>query len=113
MSNFTQSLPFFHSGFFNHASSVLDDLENTPGLPRQFQYQEISRHPTYTDREQVDINLNPYSEVPQITQRDPITGEYRSMVYDVPFDAIHDQTKNMHLMAFGFGFLFLAVATLL
>lgn len=113
MSDFTQSVPIFHSGYYNHASDILQEVENTPGLPRQFHYQEIPRHPVYTDREHVNINLNPYSEVPQLTQRDPITGRYQAMVYDVPFDPIHDQRKNMHLMAFGFGFLLLALTTMI
>lgn len=111
MSDFTSNPPLFNNQYFGYAASVLEDLENTPGLPRQFHYQEIARHPTYSDREQVDINLSPFSEVPQISQRDPITGHYRSMVYDTPFDPVHDAQKNMYLTTFGFGFLLLAIIT--
>lgn len=102
MTDFSQSLPFFDRGYFSYAADMLADYENTPGLPRQFHYQEIDRYPTYSDREQVDINLSPYSYVPQISQRDPITGQYHAMVYDVPFDQVHDDQKNLYLTMFGF-----------
>lgn len=112
MSDFSENIPFFDNDYHGYAASMLADFELTPGLPRQFHYQEIPRHPTYSDREKVAINLSPFSDVPQISQREPIIGHYDSMVYDVPFDPIHDEQKNIYLISFGFGFLLLSMALL-
>lgn len=98
----------FPVGFFSHTGTMLESHQNTMGQPLQFHYLGSPGHPTHSTREHVAINLSPFSDVPQNSQKDPIIGQYHSMVYDVPFDVIHDRNTNSNLSMYGLGFLALA-----
>jgi len=101
----------FPPGYYDYAKSNLASQQNTSGLPTQFFYLEAGdRHPNHSQKEQTSINLAPYSDVAQNSQKDPIVGRYDSMVYDTPFDPIHDRAINSNLTMFGLGFTALAIA---
>lgn len=100
--------PTFPAGFFNHAEYILHHQENTSGYPRQFHYPESADHPTHVKRDNVHINLAPFSEIKQNSLKDPVIGPYHSMVYDVPFDKILDKKMNTNLVAWGLGLLALS-----
>lgn len=108
MGDFTLVPPMFPPMFYDNAYNVNAFHDNTPGMPLQFHYQEIDNHPTYASKENIAVNLSPYSEVPQNGWKEPITGHYQAMVYDVPFSKLHDEQTNNNLVMYGLGFAALA-----
>lgn len=96
----------FTDGFYTHARETTANHQNTMGVPLQFNYENGVPHPVHTGTaERVGINLSPINSfIPQNSLKDPITGVYTSMVYDVPFDKKQDKKTNENLLMYGFGF---------
>ena|SRR5689334_4438415 len=100
----------FPLGFFSHASAVQTEKQNTAGFPTQFRYNELPEdYFQHSQQEYVAVNLSPYSQVQQNSQKDPVTGKYIAMVYDTPFDQINFNKTNDNLAFMGFASLALAV----
>lgn len=93
----------FPMNFFSNASAVNTEKQLTAGLPTQYRYNELPLdYPLNSQQEYISVNLSPYSEVSQNSQKKPITGKYQSMVYDVPFDKRNFEKTNSNLVLFGF-----------
>ena len=84
---------------------------NAPGFNSQFQYPDGAQ--TNTNWEYIDGRFDGGRAIPQLdTQRKLITGEYESMVPDIPFDRKAHKQQKLNLVAFGLGFLVVGVILL-
>lgn len=90
-----------HPAFYDRTKAVVASYGLTPGLPYPFRYLELRQHPTYTDTEYVNIWPNQQAGIKQNAYREPITGDFQSMVYDVPFDSKQYEDQLQRLSVFG------------
>jgi hypothetical protein len=98
--------------FFSSARSMIADHQNVPGFPLQFEYQEQPQHPLHSRNEYFAVNLQPSGDVPQNGERQPVIGDYHSMVEDLPWDPIHERKVKNNLTIAGFGFMAMAMMLL-
>jgi hypothetical protein len=98
-----------HPAFYSRTSANVASYGLTPGLPYPFRYLEVRTHPTYTSEEYVNIWPDQTAGIKQNAYREPIIGDFQSMVYDVPFDLKHYETQKQNLAKFGLASLALGI----
>lgn len=86
--------------WLQYAQRVAGSKGNAPGFNKQFQYPEGAS--TNTNWEYIDGRFDGGRALPQMTtQRKLITGDYESMVPDIPFDKKAHEAQQRNLTAFG------------
>lgn len=96
------------NNYLNFANRVSADKGNAPGFNSQFQYPEGAV--TNSSVEFLDSRFDGGRAIPQIdTQRKLITGDYNSMVPDIPFDLKAHNNQKTNLIAFGMAALVVGV----
>lgn len=100
-----------HPGYFEFARDVIASQGLAPGFPQQFTgVQYMGRTPRITP-ETVNIHVNGDTGILQNGVKVPLTGWYRSMVEDVPWDPKFEAVSTGNRAAFGAAAI--AVGTLL
>src|ERR1700690_4410311 len=97
----TQTSSSSHPAFYARTRDVTTSMGLTPGFPQQFSYLEIENHPTQVNSEYANVWVNPQVGIRQNGFREAITGRYRSMVDDVPFNPTGEARTRNRLAAFG------------
>jgi hypothetical protein len=90
-----------HPHFYEFARDVIGSQGLAPGFPQQFAYVERKNHPTQVTPDKVNIHVNGDTGIAQNGVRYPLTGQYRSMVEDVPWDPKFEAQSTSNRAAFG------------
>jgi hypothetical protein len=95
------SAPFNNfNNYIGYAERDAAAKGNAPGFNSQFQYPEGAI--TNSSKEFLNSRFDGGKAIPQIkSQRRLLTGEYGSMVPDIPFDLKAHKNQKANLMAFG------------
>lgn len=89
-----------YSDWLRFAQRAAGSKGNAPGFNKQFQYPEGAS--TNVNWEYIDGRFDGGRALPQMTtQRKLITGDYESMVPDIPFDLKAHEAQQRNLAAFG------------
>lgn len=90
-----------HPGYFEFARDVIASQGLAPGFPQQFVGVQYKGGPTPVTPENVNIHVNGDTGILQNGQKVPLTGWYRSMVEDVPWDPKFEAESSANRAAFG------------
>ena len=100
-----------HPAYWDFARDVIASQGLAPGFPQQFTGVCYKGGPTPVTPEYVNIHVNGDTGIEQNGLRVPLTGYYRSMVEDVPWDPKFESQSSANRA--GFGLIAVAMGSLL